>query len=78
MFPPLFMNAQLDLPSTGFYATSLQQVVEQIFETRKITRVVQHSLMAAVLSKTLLSNEDQALVNRVVEALHRGILRVVD
>ena len=78
MFPPLPMNAQLDLSSTGLTATNLQQVVEQIFETRRITRVVQRALMATVLSKTLLSYEEKALVDRVFEALRRGILRVVD
>lgn len=76
--PPLPMNAQLDLSSPGLTATNLQQVVEQIFETRRITRAVQHVLMATVLSKTLLSYEEEALVDRVFEALRRGFLRVVD
>lgn len=72
------MNAQLDLPSASFPTTSLQQLVEQIFETRRITRGMQHTLMATILSKSLLSYEEQALVDRVFEALRRGILRVVD
>jgi hypothetical protein len=57
---------------------SLTAIVDQIFADRRITRQAQHDLMQTLLSKTQLSSQDQALAQRVFEALKQGKLRIVD
>ncbi|NJL48012.1 MAG: hypothetical protein HC929_11650 [Leptolyngbyaceae cyanobacterium SM2_5_2] len=57
---------------------SLNVIVDQIFADRRITRQVQHDLMKALLSQAQLSSQDQALAQRVFEAIQQGRLRVVD
>jgi hypothetical protein len=57
---------------------SLDQVVERIFSSHRITRADQRRFMSALLSQTSISLEDQIKINRVFEALQRGLLRVVD
>ncbi|GAB4138799.1 MAG: hypothetical protein Fur0046_13540 [Cyanobacteria bacterium J069] len=59
-------------------STLLEQVVDHIFATRSISRRDQQSFMRVVLGETTLNPKDQAMVNRVFEALRRGLLRVVD
>lgn len=59
-------------------STAVSSVVEQIFNNRRITRSDQHRLMNLLLSKDALSLEDQNQINRVFDALRRGLLRVVD
>jgi len=56
---------------------SLEQLVEQIFVSHKITRRDQRLLMS-MFSQPSLSNGDMSLVKRVHEALSKGLLRVVD
>lgn len=67
------MQAQQHLPSV-----SIAQLVEHLLITRKITRADQQRLMSALLSKTALNAEEQAQVNRVLDKLKNGWLRVVD
>jgi hypothetical protein len=57
---------------------SLKAIVDQIFADRRITRQVQHDLMQALLSQTQLSSQDQALAQRIFEAIKQGRLRVVE
>ncbi|HEY9807826.1 MAG TPA: hypothetical protein V6D13_00670 [Halomicronema sp.] len=57
---------------------SLDQVIERIFTSHRITRLDQRRFMSALLSQTCISLEDQIKINRVFEALQRGLLRVVD
>jgi hypothetical protein len=53
---------------------SLEQLVERILTSRKITRLDQHALLA--LSK--LNSQECALINRVFDRLRLGLLKVVD
>lgn len=57
--------------------SSLEQTIEKILSTRRITRNDQTLLMALFAQKQL-NQTDAALINRVYEALHQGRLRVVD
>ena len=53
---------------------TLQEVVNQILTSRRITRFDQHLLLAA----RSLSGEEQRLINQVFDRLRAGFLRVVD
>lgn len=53
---------------------SLQDVVDRILTSRRITRVDQRLL----ISLANLSREEQTLLNEVFDRLRRGLLRVVD
>lgn len=57
---------------------SLKAVVDQIFADRRISRKVQHQLMAILLSQPHLSNQDHATAQRVFDAIRQGSLRIVD
>jgi hypothetical protein len=72
------MQAQLYHQSSQSAATAVSAVVEQIFSARRITRADQNRLMNVLLSKDAISIEDQNEINRVFDALRRGLLRVVD
>jgi hypothetical protein len=56
---------------------SIEKRVAKIFATRQITKTDQAFLMA-VFSKGNISAEDEALINKIYEALSTGRLRVVD
>jgi hypothetical protein len=56
----------------------VEQVANRIICLRKITRIDQHLLMSALLSKKSLSLEEQNLVERVYQALNKGWIKVVD
>jgi hypothetical protein len=66
------MSAQIQPQS------DIAQVVEKIFASRKITRADQRRFMSTALSKVRLSSADQIQVDRVFDALRRGLLKVVD
>lgn len=53
---------------------SLQDVVDRILTSRRITRVDQRLLV----SLANLSYDEQTLLNKVFDRLRRGLLRVVD
>lgn len=57
--------------------TTLEATVENIFATRRITRYDQQLLMQ-FFSQSGLSSTDKHCIDRVYEALSRGLLRVVD
>lgn len=56
----------------------VRQITEQILATRKITRNAQQELMGALLSKQAISPDDRAMIDRIFDQLHRGLLHVVD
>ncbi|HEY9619710.1 MAG TPA: hypothetical protein V6C78_05035 [Crinalium sp.] len=62
---------------TAVPQVTLQQVIDQILASHKITRQDQQHLMA-MFSQGTFSREEQTLFNRVYEALRKGLLRVID
>jgi hypothetical protein len=58
--------------------TSVETIVEHIFLVRQITRTDQQLLMSTLLTKNVLSGTDELLINRVFDALRKGLIRVVD
>lgn len=66
------------IPAIGSVSTSIiKSVVNRIVRTRTISRTDQRLLMS-LLSKSILSDTDMDLVNRVYSGLHNGRIRVVD
>ena len=66
------------IPSIGSISTSIiTSVVNRIVRTRTLSRIDQRLLMS-LLSKSILSDTDMDLVNRVYRDLHNGRIRVVD
>ena len=65
-------------PPLGSISTSIiSSVVNRIVRTRTISRTDQRLLMS-LLSKSILSDTDMDLVNRVYAGLNNGRIRVVD
>lgn len=58
--------------------TPIQQMVDRICRCRRLSRADQQQLMASLWSQRLISQDDQQQIQRVFEALHAGLLRVVD
>lgn len=58
--------------------SSFKEVVERIFSTHRITRTDQQLFMKTLLSQDNLSSYEREQIDRVFEALRRGLLRVVD
>ncbi len=56
----------------------LATIVDQIFADRRITRQVQQDLMQTLLGKAHISSQEQAIAQRIFEAIQQGRLRVVD
>lgn len=67
------MSAQTSKPKS-----LVEQVIERIFVARQITKADQNLLMSSLLSKKSLSDNDEEQINRVFDALQKGLLRVVD
>lgn len=66
------------IPTIGSISTSIiSSVVNRIVRTRTISRTDQRLLMS-LLSKSMLSDTDMDLINRVYSGLHAGQIRVVD
>lgn len=57
---------------------SIEQVVENIFACRRITRADQQQFMNALLSKDFLNETEKIQINRVFDGLRTGVLRVAD
>jgi hypothetical protein len=68
----IFMLATASSPHV-----TVNEVVAQIFCSRCITRADQRAFMT-LLSKGLVTDEEQKLINRVYEGLRTGHLRVTD
>ncbi len=58
-----------------FSFQSLEQLVDKIFTTRRISRMDQELLMA-LLNKEVIEPQEHDLVNRVFQGLQQGRLRV--
>ncbi|NJN03650.1 MAG: hypothetical protein HC873_04990 [Leptolyngbyaceae cyanobacterium SL_1_1] len=56
---------------------SIEETVEKIFSTRRLTRYDQRLLMS-LYAKRQISRHDQALIARIYEALNQGRIRVVE
>ena len=67
------MISQRSLPKV-----SVEQIVERIFAFRQITRTDQRLLMSAFLSKKSYNETDHLQINRVFDALQRGLIKVTD
>lgn len=59
-------------------ASAIGQLVHKLMTTRRLTRTDQQQLMSALLAKSQLTSEEQALVDEVYRSLEAGLLRVVD
>jgi hypothetical protein len=59
------------------YQIPLEDLVEQILFSRKITRIEESRLVSA-LSQNALAEEQQALIHRVMYGLRHNLLQVVD
>jgi hypothetical protein len=57
---------------------SLETTVNQILDSRRITRQDQHLLMSLAFSQEKITERERSLIDRVFERLQQGILRVVD
>jgi hypothetical protein len=69
----MMMRSLRNLPEV---TETVQEAVERIFATREITRADQQVFLAAMLSDKLPSREEQLQINRVLNALVRGKLKV--
>ena len=66
------------IPAIGSISTSIiASVVNRIMRTRTLTRTDQRLIMS-LLSKSILSDTDMNLVNRVYSGLYDGRIRVID
>lgn len=57
---------------------NIEELVEQILVSRKITRMSQQHLMSALLSKDGLDEKDRNLIDRVFHSVRNGLVRVVE
>ncbi|WP_066384681.1 MULTISPECIES: hypothetical protein [unclassified Anabaena] len=57
---------------------SLETVLQRIFTINRITRRDQQLLMSTLLSKADLSEQEHQQINRILDGLKRGLLKVVD
>jgi hypothetical protein len=57
---------------------NIEQMVQKITSSGRISRADQQQFMSALLSKKTLDSAEELLINRVFELLRAGRLRVVD
>ena len=57
---------------------SLEELVNRIFSSRKITRNDQRRLMNLLLSKDSLSVEEHSYIDQVFDRLRKGLIHVTD
>jgi hypothetical protein len=57
---------------------TVPEVIQRIFASHQITRADQQVFLAALLSENSLSQEEQIQINQVLDALRKGVLKVVD
>lgn len=58
--------------------STIEQVIHQIFVTGRISRIEQQRLMSALLSKELISMEEKTLVDKLFNAIQKGIVKILD
>jgi transcriptional regulator CtsR len=59
-------------------SNSVQQLVNNIFKTHRLSRADQKVLMSFLLSKDLITGEENNLINSVFDAIRQGKIRVCD
>lgn len=67
------MQAQAYLPTIA-----IEKIVERILAFRQITRLDQHLLMSARVTKDSINEKDMTQIKLVSDRLQRGLVRVVD
>ncbi len=63
---------------SGSFQSDIEQMVQKITASGRISRADQQQFMAKLLSKQTISAPEEALINRVFDLLRTGRLRVVD
>ncbi|WP_071189480.1 hypothetical protein [Trichormus sp. NMC-1] len=58
--------------------SDLEAILERIFSNRRITRQDQSIMMYKLLHESDLSEHNMKQINKVFDALKRGIIKVVD
>ncbi|MBD2625288.1 hypothetical protein [Trichormus variabilis] len=58
--------------------TNLEAILERIFSNRRITRQDQHIMMSNLLHEEGLSDHHIKQIDKVFDALKRGLIKVVD
>jgi hypothetical protein len=58
--------------------SDLETILERIFSNRRITRQDQYIMMSNLLHAEDLSDYNMKQINKVFDALKRGIIKVVD
>ena len=56
---------------------SVETIVNRIMKWKRITRLDQNLLMSELLSKESIGHEDKLQIDRLFDALNKGLLRVV-
>lgn len=57
---------------------SIKILVDNIFKTHRLSRKDQQILMSFLLSKDLITGEENSLINSVFDAIRQGRVRVCD
>ncbi len=65
------------LPSIKLLPHAISELMAQVSATRKITLADRYGLMAAILEESL-EEEDRFSIDRLLRALRRGRLQIVD
>lgn len=65
-------HSEVNLP------TGVDELVEQIIASRRITKADQMRMMSALLSQHCINEREHRQINRVFEGLRSGLIRVVD
>ncbi|MGM3305888.1 hypothetical protein ACSQ6I_07885 [Anabaena sp. WFMT] len=60
------------------HPSNLEEILERIFSNRRITRQDQHIMMSSLLEAEGLSEQNMREINKVFDALKRGLIKVVD
>jgi len=65
-------------PMTISDDNSVKNLVDHIFKTHRLSRADQQTLMSFLLSKDMISREENQLINSVFDAVRQGRIRVSD
>jgi hypothetical protein len=57
---------------------SVKILVDNIFRTHRLSRVDQQTLMSFLLSKEMITGDENKLINSVFDAVRQGRVRVSD
>ncbi|AFZ58135.1 hypothetical protein H6G54_15565 [Anabaena cylindrica FACHB-243] len=60
------------------HPNNLEEILQRIFSNRRITRQDQHIMMSSLLSAEGLSEQNMQEINKVFDALKKGLIKVVD